>query len=466
MLAADPVVSVGAHRALVVAAGSVAALLVLIIVVKVQPLVALLLISGLTAWALGVSVDDLMNTLLVGLGRNLAEVGLLIGLGAMFGRMLEVSGGAAVVASALIRRFGQRNAPFLLGMAGLVFAFPVSFSAGLMIFLPVVLAVARRLGGSVLRYGLPVAGAFAAMAVYLPPHPGPVAAAGLLHADIGLLVLLGLAVAVPAWLIAGFGLWQGDRVDLPVPEVSMESGRRSGRHQLPVPRRAPSVFTVISMLLLPLVLILLNTGVGMLGGMGLVEVESRPVRFAVLLGESPIALLISVLVASVVLGAARGMRASEIEQHLTDCLGPVAAVIMVTAAGGMFGAVLEAGGVGRALAGPVQGWGVPLILVAFVLAAVMRLAQGSAVVALTTAAALVAPAVSAAEGLSPTDVCFVVIAAGAGAMILPHVNDSGFWLVGTLFGMDVPTTLRTWTVLESLIGVVGLVLAWGFSLVL
>ena len=176
--------------------------------------------------------------------------------------------------------------------------------------------------------------------------------------------------------------------------------------------------------------------------------------------------MISVLVACVLLGLRRGMRAAEIEHQLTDCLGPIAAVILVTGAGGMFGAVLEAGGVGQALAGALNALGIPLILAAFVIAMVMRVAQGSATVALTTAAGFIAPAVHAAQGLSSADVCLIVLAIAAGATVLSHVNDSGFWLIGRLLGMDVPTTLRTWTVLETLIGLIGFAITWGLSLVL
>lgn len=463
---AEPVVpALSAGPALTIAAAAIAVLLVLIMALKLQPLIALLLVSLASALALQVPVGEVMDTLLGGLGETLAEVALLVGLGAMLGRMLEISGGAAVLARALVRRFGERRAPFALGVAGMLFGFPIFLDAGVIIFLPIVFSVARRLGGSVLRYGLPVAGGFAVMHVFLPPHPGPVAAAGLLGADIGLLVLLGLVVAVPTWLIAGygFGRWAGERIYLPVPEMSVSA---EGERDEDDPASGPSAFTVIAMLLLPLLLILLNTGLSTLAEAGVVDDSAQWVQIATLIGESPVALVISVLVACVLLGLRRGMRAAEIEQQLTDCLGPIAAVILVTGAGGMFGAVLEAGGVGQALAGALNALGIPLILAAFVIAMVMRVAQGSATVALTTAAGFIAPAVHAAQGLSPADVCLIVLAIAAGATVLSHVNDSGFWLIGRLLGMDVPTTLRTWTVLETLIGLVGFAITWALSLVL
>lgn len=461
-VAAQSAPAIGAGPALAVAAGAIAVLLALIMAARLQPLIALLIVSLLTALALRVPLDEIMDTLLDGLGETLAEVALLVGLGAMLGRMLEISGGASVLAETLVRRFGPKRAPMALGIAAMLFGFPIFLDAGVIIFLPIVFAVAKQLGGSVLRYALPVAGGFAVMHVYLPPHPGPVAAAGLLNADIGLLLLLGLVVAIPTWLIAGygFGRWMGNRINLPVPSVLSTEADESAIE------RRPSMATVIGILLLPLVLILLNTGLTTLADAGLIDSGAQWVKIATLIGESPIALLISVLVACAILGLRRGMRAAEIEKNLTDCLGPIAAVILVTGAGGMFGAVLEQGGVGQALAGTLKDLGIPLILAAFLISVVMRVAQGSATVALTTAAGFMAPAVSAAEGLSSADLCLIVLAIAAGATVLSHVNDSGFWLIGRLLGMDVPTTLKTWTVMETLIGVVGFLIVWGLSLVL
>lgn len=461
--AAEPA-AVGAGPALAIAGGSIAALLVLIMGLRLQPMIALLLVSLATALTLGVPINEVMETLTTGFGATLAEVALLVALGAMLGRMLEVSGGAQVLAETLVRRFGEKHAPFALGVAAMLFGFPIFLDAGVIIFLPILFSVARKLGGSLLRYGLPVAGAFAVMHGFMPPHPGPVAAAGLLGADVGLLMLLGLVVAIPTWLISSyaFGLWMGNRKWLAIP-----AGLLTGEDEdSDTAANRPSMAAVIGILLIPFVLIALNTSLTTLVESGVLSDEGVGVQTAVLVGESPIALVIAVLVACVLFGSLRGMRANEIEKNLTDCLGPIAAVILVTGAGGMFGAVLEEGGVGQALAQTLNGLGIPLILAAFLIAVVMRVAQGSATVALTTAGGFIAPAVSAAEGLSAADLCLIVLAIAAGATVLSHVNDSGFWLIGRLFGMDVPTTLRTWTVMETLIGVVGFLIAWGLSLVL
>ncbi len=461
-----------------IAAGAVAVLLILIIAFKLQAFLALFVVSALTALALGIPLTDLVDTLLEGLGGTLATVALLVGFGAMLGRMLEVSGGAAVLANALLRVFGERRAPLALGVAALIFGFPIFFDAGLIIFLPLVFTVARRLGGSVLRYALPTAGAFAVMHAFVPPHPGPVAAAGLVGADLGLTLVFGLLIGVPTWLIASYayGLRVGQRVVLPVPAIAgagpggdgADTGGE-GDEQDPTGHgqgESPSLGTVLGVILLPMLLIFLNTGLSTLAESGVVDRGSALVSTAVLIGESSVALAIAVLVASVLLGLRRGMSGRRIESELTSCLAPVAAVILVTGAGGMFGGVLEQGGVGDALKGALTGLGIPVIVAAFVIAALIRVAVGSATVALTTAAAIVAPLVAGAGGLSTPDRALIVIAIAGGATVLSHVNDSGFWLVGRLLGMDVATTLRTWTVMETLIGTVAFVFAFSLSLVL
>ncbi|GAB2741082.1 GntP family permease [Salinifilum aidingensis] len=472
VLAADnPMIHNSPAVALSVAGGAIAVLLVLIMGLKMQPVIALLVVSLASALLLGVPVGDVMDTLYDGIGETLAEVALLVALGAMLGRMLEVSGGAGVLAEAMVRRFGEKRAPFALGVGALLFGIPIFLDVGIIIFLPIVFSVAKQLGGSVLRYGLPVAGSFAVMHAFVPPHPGPVAAAGMLGADIGLLLLIGLVVAIPTWLVAAlaFGSFTGRRVHLPIPDMSLTSGApgtTGGCGSTGEGGARPSMATVLSMLLLPVVLILLNTGLSTLSEAGVVGEDNGVVQALMLVGESPIALAIAVLLASLVLGKARGMTGKDIEKNLTGALAPIAAVILVTGAGGMFGAVLETGGVGQALAGTLQDLGVPLILAAFLIAVVMRVAQGSATVAITTAGGFIAPAVQAAGDISPAQTCLVVIAVAAGATVLSHVNDSGFWLVSRLFGMDVGTTLRTWTVQETLIGVVGFLIACGLWTVL
>jgi GntP family gluconate:H+ symporter len=490
----EPALSAG--PLLLIAAAGVVVLLFLIMKLKVHAFLALIIVSLLVALAAQVPLEDVVATLTSGFGTTLASVALLVGLGAMLGRLLEHSGGAQVLADSLIGRFGEKRAPLALGVAALLFGFPIFFDAGLVVFLPIVFTVAKRLGGSVLLYGLPTAGAFAVMHAFVPPHPGPVAAAELIGADIGLVLVFGLLIGLPTWYLGGylFGLWAGRRYDVPVRDIlaDEEPGPAGSGPAPPSPEgtvagttpavagpsggqrtetaratAAPPRFgVVLAILLLPLVLIFLNTGLSTLATAGALEEDSVLVQAGQLLGATPIALLISVLVAMVVLGTRRGESPAQVESIVNSALGPVCAIILITGAGGMFGGVLRASGIGEALAGVLGDLGLPVIVAAFVISVLLRVAQGSATVALTTTAGLIAPVVEATEGLSSPDLALIVIAIAGGATVLSHVNDSGFWLVSRFFGMDEKTTLKTWTVMETLLGTIGFVLALVLSLIL
>ena len=479
---------------LLIAVGAVLVLLFLIMKVKLHAFVALILVSLLTALATGINIADVVETMVEGFGKTLGSVALLVGLGAMLGRLLETSGGAQVLADTLIGKFGEKRAPLALGVTALVFGFPIFFDAGLVVLLPIVFNVARRLGGSVLLYALPVAGAFAVMHAFVPPHPGPVAAAELLGADVGLSLIFGLVVGIPTWFLGGYlyGTFVGKRIDLPVPTILGGGGTISGPAKTtagadnggegaktttataapeaaadskPGSDMSPPAFgTIIGVLLLPLVLIFLNTGLTTLGKTGAVSEDNVLVQILIMLGQTPVALLISVLVAMWVLGWRRGRSGSEVEGVLNDALGPVCAIILITGAGGMFGGVLRASGIGTALANTLESVGLPVIVAAFLISVCLRVAQGSATVALITTAGLVAPLLEASD-LSSADRALTVIAIAGGATVLSHVNDSGFWLVGRFLGMDVKTTLRTWTVMETLLGTIAFVFAFALSLV-
>jgi gluconate:H+ symporter, GntP family len=478
--------TLGAGPLLLIAALSVLLLLFLIMKLKLHAFVALILVSLLVALAAQVPLADIVDTMTAGFGSTLASVALLVGLGAMLGRLFEHSGGAQVLADSLIDRFGEQRAPLALGIAALLFGFPIFFDAGLVVFLPIVFTVARRLGGSLLTYGLPVAGAFAVMHAFVPPHPGPVAAAELVGADIGLVLVFGLLIGVPTWFLGSylFGLWAGKRFQLPVPNILADDPKPADNAPDPsvegsspgiaaaggtrtATRPAPPRFaTVLSLLLLPMVLIFINTGLSTLATEGVVDEDSWVVQWGQLLGATPIALLITVLVAMYVLGRRRGESGAEVESIVNSALGPVCAIILITGAGGMFGGVLRASGIGEALADVLADIGLPVIVAAFVISALIRVAQGSATVALTTAAGLMAPVVAASDGLSSADLALIVIAIAGGATVLSHVNDSGFWLVSRFFQMDEKTTLKTWTVMETLLGTIGFVLALVLSLFL
>ncbi|MHA6802604.1 GntP family permease [Salinifilum ghardaiensis] len=433
-----------------IAAAAVAVLLVLIIKLRVHAFLALVAVSLGTAFAAGIPAGQIIDTLTESFGSTLASVALLVGLGAMFGRLLEVSGGAQSLTDALLSRFGERRAPLALGIASLIFGFPIFFDAGLVVMLPIVFAVARRLGGGVLRYALPTAGAFSVMHVFVPPHPGPVAASGLLGADVGLVLALALVVVLPTWYVTSYlyGVWAGRRIVLPVPEL-LSGGSPVQRDETPPPAR-----TVVSLLLLPLLLIFANTGLNTAGEAGWLNSDAGWFQVARALGDTSVALLITVFVATYVLGTRRGRSQEIVEKLLDSALGPVCAIILITGAGGMFGGVLQASGIGDALSDVMSNIGMPVIVAAYAIAAVLRIAQGSATVALTTAAGLVQPVVLAHE-FSSVQQAALVLALAAGSVTAGHVNDSGFWLVGRFFEMDVKTTLKTWTVMQTTIGLLG-----------
>jgi GntP family gluconate:H+ symporter len=316
---------------LLIAAVGVLTLLFLIMKVKLHAFLALILVSLGVALAARIPLGDVVTTLTTGFGTTLASVALLVGLGAMLGRLLEFSGGAQVLADSLINRFGEQRAPLALGVAALLFGFPIFFDAGLVVFLPIVFTVARRLGGSLLTYGLPVAGAFAVMHAFVPPHPGPVAAAELVGADIGLVLVFGLLIGLPTWYLGGylFGTWAGRRYHVAVPDLLSTGG---GTAVAPAPatpgggssRRVggggaagdtpdtavagtapglaepsggaraaqatggpPTFGTVLALLLLPLVLIFLNTGMNTLVTAGAVEEDALVARLALLIGSTP-----------------------------------------------------------------------------------------------------------------------------------------------------------------------------------
>ena len=441
--------TLGAVPLLLIAAGAIALILVLIIGAKLHAFLVLVLVSLLTALATGIPIDAVPKVLLDSFSGTVGPVALLVGLGAMLGALVETSGGARVLAEKMVSIFGEKRAALALGVASLIMGFPMFFDAGLIVMLPIIFAVGRRIGGKhMLLYGITAAGAFSVMHVFLPPHPGPITANETFGGNLGLVLLVGMVVAIPTWYLTGY-LWARfvDR-RIPLPIVDLFGGEDVQ------PTNPPKAGTVIGVLAIPLVLILLNTGVSSLVSAGVFDGDAFWTQALRLIGTSQIALLLSVLVALFVLGARRGESGTALEKIVDRSLGPICSVVLITGAGGMFGGVLRASGIGGALSDSLASIGIPVIFAAYLIAVVLRVAQGSATVALVTAAGLVAPAVAAA-GFSPLQLACVVLATAAGSVFAGHVNDSGFWLVGRLMGMDVKTTLKTWTVQQALESVVG-----------
>jgi GntP family gluconate:H+ symporter len=426
---------------------AVALLLVMVMKFKLHAFLSLTIVSLLTAVAAGIPAGYLVETMVDSFGGTLGNVALLVAIGAMLGALVETSGGAKALADRMIQIFGEDRAPFALGVASLFVGFPIFMDAAFVLMVPIIYAVGRRLGLNLLAVGIPVAAALSVMHVFLPPHPGPVAATEFVGANLGIVMVLGLVLAFPIWFISGH-LWGGftakrQRIDVPDAVFAKMVGDEEDVEQ------PPSAGLIVLLLVLPLLLILLNTGLDALGSVGAVDADAGWVQALQVFGQTPVALLIAVLVTIVALGFRRGKSGTAIEKTIDGALGPVCSVILITGAGGMFGGVLRATGIGDAIAGSLESIGIPLIFAAFLIAAAIRVAQGSATVALTTAAALVADGVMNSD-MSALQVACVVMALAAGSVIASHVNDSGFWLVGRLLNMDVKTTLRVWTVQQTI----------------
>jgi GntP family gluconate:H+ symporter len=474
---------------LAVAIAGIALLLVLVIRVRLEPFVSLLLVSAGVALAAGIPLAMIVPDMESGMGKVLAHVAPIVGLGAMLGKMLELSGGAQQIADRLFRLFGEHRAPLALGMTGLIFGIPVFFDVGVIVLAPVVYAAARRGRRSMLYYALPLAGGLAIVHGLLPPHPGPVAAAGLLKADMGLIIVFGVICAVPAWFLGYlYSRWISARIFVPVPDYVeqefhdeyAEGHRPVGASAEPaggsgsiggggiavavrthVEAKAPPVGlrTTLGIILLPIALILLQTFSSML-----IDTENNPVRKALsFLGAPLTALLIAVLVAFYVLGVRRGWSKDHLVTVAENALRPVGMILLVVGAGGVFGAVLVASGVGKVLAASLTGTGLPLIVLAFVIALALRIAQGSATVAIVATTGIIAGLVAQA-GLSQADLALIVVAMGAGATSASHINDAGYWLVSRFFGISEKDTLKSWTVLETIMGCTAFATAAALSL--
>jgi len=371
-----------------------------------------------------------------------------IGLGAMFGQMLHESGGARSIANTLLRVFGDRFSPWALGLTGLIVGVPVFFDVALILLIPLVYNLARRSGRSLLFYAIPL---FAGMAVghsFIPPTPGPVAVAGLLGADLGWVIALGIVAGIPATIVGGiwFGRRVSSRIHLDVPDYMHIPTETTNRETA---ANAPSFGLAVGLISLPLILILVGTA------SSVALPDQHPMRgFLAFVGHPFTALTIATLLSFYALGTRLGFSGEEVRRMATKSLEPVGLIILVTGAGGVFGKVLVATGVGTAVADWMANSRLPLVALAFLITAVVRVAQGSATVSMVTAAGLMAPILEATE-LSAPQVAAVVIAIASGATVLSHVNDSGFWLVNRYLGMSEKQTLRTWTIMETLVGLTG-----------
>ncbi|MFG2778856.1 GntP family permease [Streptomyces prunicolor] len=460
----------GTAGLLTVAALGIALLLFLIIKVRLQPFVALLAVSITVGLLSGLSVTELfgtvqrsdaVSTIESGMGGILGHVAIIIGLGTMLGAILEVSGGAEVLASRLLNLFGEKRAPLAMGLTGLIFGIPVFFDVGIFVLAPIVYAAAKRGGKSILLYCLPLLAGLSMTHAFLPPHPGPVAAAGLLHVQLGWVILMGIVVGIPAVLAAwAYAAWIGKRIFVAVPQDMVEAAAEAKqavideqRESGVVPQEKPvSLGTVLAIIGTPLVLILAAT-------FSSIAFDPSTGRSVVEFFGSPfVALTIALLLAYYLLGLRRGWSRKSLETVSTASLKPVGNIILVVGAGGVFGAVLKASGVAQALSDTFHDVGLPVLVLSYLISLVLRVAQGSATVAIVTTAGIVAPLLAEGDH-SQAFVALVIMAISAGSIFASHVNDGGFWMVAKYFGISERDTLKTWTVLESVLSVAGFAVA-------
>jgi gluconate:H+ symporter, GntP family len=379
-----------------------------------------------------------------GVGNVLGFIAIVVALGTMLGKMMAESGAATRIAITLIDLFGERRVHWAIMFVAFIVGIPVFFQVGFVLLIPLVFTIARRTGMSLIKIGIPLVAGLSVVHGMLPPHPAAMLAVTAYHADVGRTILYGLIVGIPTASLAGpvFASWIAPRILL-APDNPM-AAQLEGNADQETPGFGISVFTV----LIPIILMLLASFAD-------VTLDSaRPVSVALhFIGNPIVALLLALLFSFWSLGRARHFTRNEIVQFCNDCLGPTATILLVIGAGGGFNQVLVQSGVGRAIAGMAAGSHVSLLVLAWIVAALIRVATGSATVAIITAAGIVAPIAASMPG---TNAELLVLSTGAGALVLSHVNDSGFWLIKEFFNMTVAQTLKTWTVAETIIGVAGL----------
>jgi Gnt-I system low-affinity gluconate transporter len=466
---------------ILIAALGIALLLFLVIQLRIQAFLALLIVSLFVAIAGGIPLSEVAKTIQDGMGSTLGFIAIVVGIGTMLGEMLRVSGGAEQLAQTLVKRFGEKRAPWALGLTGFIVSIPVFFDVGLIILIPLVYSLAQRTGRSLLYYALPLAAGLAIGHSYIPPTPGPVAVASLLGADLGWVILFGTIAGLPAMVIGGifFGGYISNQIHAKVPEYMLienynvsavgndgddaidPSKGTLAQSTLTQERlktkELPNFGLVVALIAIPLVLILLNTASSVL-----LPEENGVRSFLGFLGHPFTALLIATLLSFYLLGTLRGYSRREIQEIATKSLEPVGLIILVTGAGGVFGKTLVATGVGEALANAMAQFNLPVIVLAFLIAVAVRVSQGSATVSMVTAAGLVAPVVQAGTYSAPA-IALITIAIASGATVISHVNDSGFWLVSRYLGLSEKNTLRSWTVLETILGCVGFLVVFAIS---
>jgi GntP family gluconate:H+ symporter len=491
LAAPDPLAPWGSHDTLlmVVAVIGIAIIVALIVLARMHPFLALVLGSAFVGLASGVGSAKVITNFEQGVGGTLQEVGLLIALGAMLGKLLADSGGANRVIDTLVGHAGPRALPWAMALVAVIIGLPMFFEIGLVLLLPVIVLVTQRSRLPLMRIAIPALAGLSALHGLVPPHPGPLIAISAVHASLGTTLALGLLVAVPTVVICGplFSVlaarWvpagppalvealtgnvaepgrapgveperaagvEPDRTAAAEPDRTAEADRPVGDRD-DRPTRAPSFAATLLTILFPVLLMM---------GKALTDIIWPDAKTAPtvrtlfdFIGEPLVAMMLAVLLAMVTFGYTVGFNGSGLSRRIGESVAPIAAVILIVGAGGGFKQTLVGAGVGDSVAKFAVGAHLSVLLLGWLVAAGLRLATGSATVATVTAAGIVAPL---APTLSPTHIALLALAVGAGSLIFSHVNDAGFWLVKELFGLTVGETFKTWSVMETALSVVGL----------
>jgi GntP family gluconate:H+ symporter len=441
-------------RLLLYAFGAVGALILLIARFKLHPFVALVTVSLGLGVAAGMPPGAAVKAFQDGVGGTLGFIAVVLGLGTMLGKMMAESGAATRIATTLIALFGERRVHWAIMLVAFVVGIPVFFQVGFVLLIPLVFTLARRTGMSLVKIGIPLVAGLSVVHGMLPPHPAAMLAVGAYNADVGRTFLYGIAVGLPTAALAGpiFASWIAPRI--PLPAENPLARQLEGEPVQDMPAFGISLFTV----LIPVILMLLASAADV------AFYAASPIRPVLhFVGHPIVALLLALLFSFWSLGRPRRFTKEDVMKFCNDCLAPTATILLVIGAGGGFNQVLVQSGVGRAIAGAAVGSHASPLILAWIVAALIRVATGSATVAMTTAAGIVAPIAVATPG---TNAELLVLATGAGSLVLSHVNDAGFWLIKEFFNMTVPQTLKTWTVAETIIGVAGLGFTMALSLVL
>jgi len=421
---------------------------------KLSAFIALLITAILVGILAGMPLSGISSSIQEGMGGTLGFIATVVGLGAIFGQMLESSGGAKSLADFLLRKFGKNRASWALTLTGFIIGIPIFLDVGFIILIPIVYALTKDTGRSLLYYAIPLLAGLAVTHTMVPPTPGPTAVANILEVDLGWVILFGIIIGLPTAIIAGpvFGRFISGRMNISVPSIFDDARDKTDARD----HNLPSFAVIAAIIMTPLLLILMSTIVNVLIDKEVLA-KSSTTEIIAFIGHPFTALIIATLLA-VLLCIRRKMSAQTILDLSTKALGPAGIIILVTGAGGVLKQILVDSGIGKILAESVAGSSIPIIFLAWLLAALVRITQGSATVAMITSAGIVAP-ILPVFSLSQPSTAVIVIAIAAGATILSHVNDSGFWIVSKYLGMNEKQTLQSWTVMETVISVSGLIFA-------